>query len=156
MGEYEPYAGAHILVVTSDALKSNAAKSPFGAYGAIQRISLTETGKELQIACTNPLYMAQIYQMKGDLADVTAKLQTALGKAEEFGSKKGLKASSLRAYHYMVFMPYFTDQVKLASMGPMMRRSRRSRLVWPRAKGVPSRYTALIFPASRSLCSAWG
>ena len=117
VGEYEPYTGAHVLVVTSDALKSNAAKSPFGAYGAMQRISLTETGKELQIASTNPLYMAQIYQMKGDLADVAAKLQAALGKAEEFGSKKGLKASSLRDYHYMVFMPYFTDQVKLASYG---------------------------------------
>ncbi len=117
VGEYEPYKGSHIVVVTNDALKSNAAKTSFGAYGAIQRIALTETAKGLQVAYTNPLYMAQIYQLKGDLADVAAKLQAALGKVEDFGSQKGLKASALRDYHYMVFMPYFTDQVKLASHG---------------------------------------
>ena len=117
VGEYVPYKGVHIVVVTSSALTSNAAQSPFGAYGAMQRITLIETGKELQIAYTNPLYMAQIYRMKGDLANVATKLQAALGKIEEFGSKQGLKASALRDYHYMVFMPYFTDQVKLASYG---------------------------------------
>ena len=115
VGEYEPYKGVHIVVVTNESLRDNAAKSPFGAYGAIQRIALTETGNELQIAYTNPLYMAQIYQMKNDLADVAAKMKAALGYVEEFGSKKGLKAAALRDYHYMLGMPYFEDQIKLAS-----------------------------------------
>jgi len=115
VGEYEPYKGAHVIVVTSDALRKNAAKSDFGAYGAVERISLTETGKELQIAYTNPLYYAQAYRMKDSLSDVAADIEKALGKKSEFGSKDGLSASKLRKYHYMIMMPYFTDQVELAS-----------------------------------------
>ena len=114
VGEYAPYKGTHIVVVTSDELKNNAAKSNFGAYGAIARISLTEKGKNLQIAYFNPVYMAQAYKMKDGLAGTAAKLEKALGKKETFGSQKGLKADKLRTYHYMVLMPYFDDQVELA------------------------------------------
>ena len=113
-GEYVPYKGVHIIVVTSDALRNNAANSKFGAYGAIQRISLTEKGKDLQIAYTNPLYMAKAYRMKDSLADTAEKLAKALGRQETFGSKNGLKADKLLTYHYMMLMPYFTDQVELA------------------------------------------
>jgi hypothetical protein len=114
VGEYVPYKGVHIIVVTSDALRNNAANSKFGAYGAIQRISLTEKGKDLQIAYTNPLYMAKAYRMKDSLADTAEKLAKALGRQETFGSKNGLKADKLLTYHYMMLMPYFTDQVELA------------------------------------------
>jgi hypothetical protein len=117
VGEYSPYKGAHIVVVTSDALKKEASKSEFGAYGAAVRISLTEVGDNLQIAYTNPLYMAETYRMKAPLSAVAAALEKALGKKSEFGSKEGLKASKLRKYHYMIMMPYFTDQIKLASYG---------------------------------------
>lgn len=117
VGEYSPYKGAHIVVVTSDALKKDAAKSDFGAYGAAVRISLTQVGDNLQIAYTNPQYFAAAYQMKGSLADVAAGLEKALGKKADFGSKEGLKESKLRDYHYMIFMPYFEDQIKLASYG---------------------------------------
>lgn len=115
VGEYSPYKGAHVIVVTSDVLRKNAAKSEFGAYGAISRISLTEKGGDIDIAYTNPLYYAQAYQMKDPLADVAASLEKALGKKSVFGSKKGLTAAKLRSYHYMVMMPYFEDQVLLAS-----------------------------------------
>lgn len=115
VGEYTPYNGTHIIVVTSDALRKSAAKSDFGAYGAVERISLTETGKGLQVAYTNPLYYANAYRMKDSLADVAAELEKALGKKSDFGSKDGLSASKLRKYHYMIMMPYFTDQVELAS-----------------------------------------
>lgn len=114
VGEYTPYKGAHIVVVTNDSLRNNASKSKFGAYGAVQRISLTEKGKDLQVAYTNPIYFAQAYRMKENLADVAAKLAKALDKKETFGSKKGLKAEKLRSYHYMIMMPYFDDQVELA------------------------------------------
>src|SRR5512135_753586 len=117
VGEYSPYKGAHIVVVTSDALRKSAAKSDFGAYGAAVRISLTEAGGNLQVAYINPLYLAGAYRMKDSLSDVAAALEKALGRKEEFGSKDGLKASKLRKYHYMIMMPYFTDQVKLASYG---------------------------------------
>ncbi len=117
VGEYSPYKGAHIIVVTNDGLRKAAAKSEFGAYGAVERISLTETGKGLQVAYTNPLYYEQAYRMKDTLKDVAAGLEKAVGKKAEFGSKDGLKASKLRKYHYMIMMPYFTDQVELASYG---------------------------------------
>jgi hypothetical protein len=115
VGEYSPYKGADVIVVTSDELRKKAAESDFGAYGAVERISLTETGKGLQVAYTNPLYYAQAYRMKDPLTDVAAGLEKAIGKKSGFGSKDGLKAGKLRKYHYMIFMPYFTDQVELAS-----------------------------------------
>ena len=117
VGEYSPYKGAHVVVATSDALRKNASKSDFGAYGAAVRISLTESGGSLQISYMNPLYMAEAYRMKDSLSAVAAGLEKALGKKSEFGSKEGLKASKLRKYHYMIMMPYFTDQVKLAAYG---------------------------------------
>ena len=114
-GEYSPYKGAHVVVVTNDSLRDNAAKTELGAYGAVQRISLTETPAGLQISYTNPLYYSQAYQLKGTLSDVATSLEKALGKKTDFGSKKGLKPENLRKYHYMVMMPYFKDQVHLAS-----------------------------------------
>lgn len=115
VGEYAPYKGAHVVVATSEALKSKAALSGFGAYGAAQRISLTETPKGVQVAYTNPLYMAQAYRMKDGLADVAAAMEKALGKKNEFGSENGIAAGKLRKYHYMMMMPYFDDQVKLGT-----------------------------------------
>jgi hypothetical protein len=114
-GEYEPYKGAHVLVVTSDALKAAAAKSDFGAYGAIIRVSITDTGKEIQVAATNPRYYAAAYRMQVGLDDVAEALEQAIGKTAEFGSRDGMTASKLRKYHYMVMMPYFDDPIKLAS-----------------------------------------
>ena len=54
VGEYDPARGSHVIVVTSDALKNAAAASSFGAYGAVVRVSLTDTGEELQLASTDP------------------------------------------------------------------------------------------------------
>ncbi len=108
VGKYAPYPDAMVLVVTNDALKTNAAGSEHGGFGAIQRVSVTRVNNEVQVSYTNPVYMANAYRMKGDLQDVAAKLQAALGKTEEFGAK-GLTASELRKYHYMFGMEYFTD-----------------------------------------------
>lgn len=115
VGEYAPYPEARVLVVTSEALKAAAAQSAFGAYGAVARVSVTSTGKELQVAATNPRYFAAAYRMKAGLDDVAAALEQAVGKTAEFGSKNGLTAAKLREYHYMVTMPFFTDPVKLAT-----------------------------------------
>jgi len=116
VGEYAPYAGANIIIVTNDALKQNAAGSESGAFGAAQRVSVTEANKEIQVSYTNPTYMAKVYRMKGDLAGVATALGTALGKEEEFGAK-GLTAKELGKYHYMMSMPYFDDLDELAEYG---------------------------------------
>ena len=116
VGAYSPYPDAEVIVVTSDELKNNAAQSEHGGFGAIQRVSVTKVKDEIQVSYTNPVYMANVYRMKGDLRDVRSKLETALGKQEDFGAT-GMTASKARKYHYMFGMEYFTDPSLLASYG---------------------------------------
>ena len=37
VGEYSPYDGANVIVVTNESMKAFAAKSDFGAYGAVEK-----------------------------------------------------------------------------------------------------------------------
>ena len=108
-GTYSPYPGALVLAITSSELKELAAGSRFGGYAAAQRVTFTKVGDEVQVAYTNPRYMAAAYRMASDLAPVAAKLEAALGRVEEYGSDEGKSASDLRGYHYMLGMPYFDD-----------------------------------------------
>lgn len=114
VGEYSPYGGTDIIIVTSDALKSAASKSDFGAYGAAQRISVTKNGDATEVVYTNPIYMAAAYRMATDLADIRAQLEGALGATKDFGSEKNLTAEDLGKYHYTVMMEYFDDPSTLA------------------------------------------
>jgi hypothetical protein len=114
VGEYSPYDGADVIVVTSEALKTAAAQSERGGYGAVQRVSVTKNGDNIEVAYTNPVYMAAAYRMNSDLSDVRAKLEAALGKEKEFGSEKSLSAKDLRKYHYTILMEYFDDPSELA------------------------------------------
>ncbi len=112
-GSYAPYEGAVVLAVTSEALKAEAAKTPAGGYAAAQRVTVTKVGDEVQVAYTNPRYMAAGYRLEGDLAPVAAALEQALGRVEEFGPGEGKTAKDLRGYHYMVGMEYFDEPSKL-------------------------------------------
>ena len=113
VGEYAPYEGAHIVIVSNDSLKQNAAQSDFGGYGAVQRISITQAKEQVQVAYTNPRYTASIYRMTGDLADVATALEGALGNMNEFGATNARSADDLKKYHYMAFMPYFDDHLTI-------------------------------------------
>jgi hypothetical protein len=113
VGAYSPYAGATILAITSDGLLAAAAKNRFGAYGAVQRATVTKVGDEVQVAFTNPTYMQHGYRMTGDLSGVSQKLQAALGWVEEYGQQDGKTARQLRKYHYMVGMEYFDEPSEL-------------------------------------------
>jgi len=106
-GAYSPYPNATVIVVTSDDLKAAAAKSDFGGYGAVERVAVTKVKDKVQVSCTNPPYWAAAYRMADNLDDVKAKLEAALGKQMEFGSKKGLTEKELRKYHYMFGMAKF-------------------------------------------------
>jgi len=103
--------------VTSDALKSHASKSDFGAYGAAQRVSITKNGDMTEIVYTNPVYMAAAYRMAVDMSDIRAQLEGALGAKKDFGSEKNLTADDLRGYHYTIMMEYFDDPSELAEYG---------------------------------------
>jgi hypothetical protein len=117
VGEYSPYAGADIIVVTNAALKAAAAKSERGGYGAAQRVAVTKNGDDIEVSYTNPVYMAAAYRMASDLSDIRAQLEGALGAESEFGSEKNLTAEDLRKYHYTVMMEYFDDPSNLAEYG---------------------------------------
>ncbi len=113
VGEYSPYPGANIVIVTNDELKKNAAASESGGYGAVQRVSVTAADKDVQVSYTNPVYMSQVYRMDGDLSGVSAALEKALGRVEEFGAQ-GMTAKKARKYHYTIGMEYFDEPSELA------------------------------------------
>jgi hypothetical protein len=113
VGTYSPYPAAMILIVTNDELKKNAAESEHGGFGAAQRVAITKVKNEIQVSYTNPVYMANAYRMKGDLKNVYASLEKALGKVEEYGGK-GATANKMRKYHYMFGMEYFDEPSVLA------------------------------------------
>jgi len=111
-GSYSPYAKTNIIVVTNDALRAIAAKSDKGGFGAMQRVSISEVEGSIQVAYTNPRYLANVYRMQGELQDINKSLRAALGAQEEFGAE-GLTAEDLREYHYKLFMPYFDEPYEL-------------------------------------------
>ena len=115
-GSYSPYANTTIIGVTNDELRSTAAKSEHGGYGAAMRVAVVKIKDEVQVSYTNPPYWADVYRMNGDLKDTAAKLQAALGKVEEYGAK-GLTAEQLRKYHYAFGMEYFNEDNEFAKYG---------------------------------------
>ncbi|MEJ2142816.1 MAG: hypothetical protein P8Y24_10770 [Gammaproteobacteria bacterium] len=118
VGEYSPYDSVTIIGVTNDALIETAAKTKFGAFGAVQRVTVTK-GKDgaIQVGFTNPVYYGNAYRMKGDLSGVADQLAKALGKQKDYGSEKGKTADQLSDYQYKWLMPYFTDRLVLAEYG---------------------------------------
>ena len=114
VGEYSPYPTAHIIVVTNDALKRAGANHERAGYIAGQRVTLTRVGDEVQIAYTNPVYMAAAYRINDDLSAVADALESALGAEKEYGPEQGLTASELKKYHYTFGMEYFDEPNQLA------------------------------------------
>ena len=113
-GEYSPYQGAHIIVVTNDLLKKAAATHPRAGYVVAQRVALTALNGKIQVSYTNPVYMAAAYQVKTDLGAVGNQLGKALGNKQMFGPAEGLTLKEAGKYHYMFGMEYFTDPTPLA------------------------------------------
>ncbi|CCQ75068.1 hypothetical protein [Magnetospira sp. QH-2] len=112
VGDFSPYAGTQILVITNGDLQALAAKSKYGGYGAVHRVSLVEASGKVQVAYTNPPYWAAAFRMDGDQADMGAKLGSTLGNQQSFGAE-GIEADELRDYHYKFMMPYFDDPIRL-------------------------------------------
>lgn len=116
VGSYSPYPGATVIAVTNDELRTIAAKSEHGGFGAAQRVAVTKVKDEVQVSYTNPAYLANAYRMAGELKDTAAKLKAALGRGDEFGAQ-GLTAEKLRKYHYAFGMEYFDEPNELAKYG---------------------------------------
>lgn len=114
VGEYSPFADAHIIIVTNDALKSAASSHERGGYAAGQRVAITKVGDQVQITYTNPVYMATAYHIKGDISSVAKSLNAALGSVKEYGPAEGLEADDIASYHYTFGMEYFDEPYSLA------------------------------------------
>jgi hypothetical protein len=114
VGRYEPYpdASAVIIGATSDSLRKAAASDPYGGFGAVVRVAVTDNAGSIEVSYLNPLYIGHAYHI-GDLSEVAEEFAAALGKGETFGAK-GLSAEELDGYHYMMFMPYFKDRRVIA------------------------------------------
>lgn len=108
VGTYDPYPGARVICVTDQALKAAAARARQGGFGVVQRVAVTEgQDKKLQVSYVNPVYLGTAYGL-GTLEGVAARLKTALGALQDFGSK-GIEPDRLKAgtYRYGIFMPTF-------------------------------------------------
>ena len=114
VGDYSPFDGAHVIVVTNDELKKAASSHARAGYIAAQRVSLTEMKGKVQVSYTNPYYMAKAYWIKSDLAATSAALKKALGFVEFFGPDKGLTEKKLGKYHYTFGMEYFDEPLDLS------------------------------------------
>jgi len=66
VGEYSPYRRATILAITHDDLKKLATNTSTGAYGAVLRVSVTESGSGVQVLMLNPLLELVLVGLKFD------------------------------------------------------------------------------------------
>ena len=114
-GDYSPYSDAHVIVVTNNTLKKAAASHSRAGYIAAQRVSITKVAGKVQIAYTNPEYMAAAYRVDTNVASVGAALKAALGSVKAFGPAEGRTKDDLAEYHYTFGMEYFDEPNELAS-----------------------------------------
>ncbi len=129
VGEYKPASDANrwLMVVTCSELKS-AVKKVGGTTGfaLTMRVAVTKEGSNIIVSYTTPEYWGNAYFQKNYskvaslYSTFSKRLKSSLkGLGSEngtmFGSKKGMTASALQKYHYMMGMPYFGDNVELNS-----------------------------------------
>ncbi len=118
LGDYSPEEGINIFVVTNRELKKVAAKSEFGGFGSVikvsvARVTLKDGRKEIQVAYNNPEYMALAYWLNGRLKSTKAKLKKALGAIEDFGGP--VDEEALPDYNYTIGMEGFSGFFELAT-----------------------------------------
>jgi len=114
-GHYKPLPNAAVIVVTSPELKSIAAQTERGGFGAAQRIGIAERDGKTEVSFVNPLYIQHAYRLQADMQPVYDRLSATLGNVTSFGTEKGLSAKKLAKYNYKVAMEQFDDLSELGS-----------------------------------------
>jgi len=118
LGDYRPEKGVIIYVVTNRELKRVAAKSEYGGFGGVIKVSVAEVTlkdgtREVQVAYNNPEYMALGYWLDGNLSSTKAQLKKALGAVEDFGGP--VDREDLPDYNYTIGMEGFSGFFELAT-----------------------------------------
>lgn len=128
-GRYSPAADENNMVITMTHPDLREAVDQAGEYGVFAlgfRVGLRKVDGQVEVTSQNPPYWSIAYMQRqysraeGKIASFQKQLEEAVGrvvpgKPEGFGHRKGLEEKKLEKYHYMVFMPYLTDSVTLAS-----------------------------------------
>ncbi len=127
LGEYKPANDPNRLLI---AISSSQLKHAIGQVGGLTgfaaalRVGITREGGKTIISYTTPEYWGSAYfqksyiKVQSNYRGISSKLSAALasfGTTEQkgFGSKKGMSISKLQSFHYMIGMPYFTDNIEL-------------------------------------------
>ena len=127
-GSYTPAADdtLGVICVSHPLLRKHAAKAGgLLGFAATLRVGLHATEDGVAVSYTTPAYWGNAYYRKAyttveaDYVTLDTSLRaafttTGVDTFEAYGSKKGLKASKLQKYHYMMSMPHFDNVVKLA------------------------------------------
>ncbi len=129
VGEYKPAGDANrwLMVITCSELKS-AVKKVGGTAGfaLTLRVAVTKEGSKTIISYSTPEYWGNAYfqsnfsKVSSLYTTLSKRLKSALADlgtngGTMFGAKKGMTASALQKYHYMMGMPYFEDNIELNS-----------------------------------------
>lgn len=118
LGTYQPYEGAHIFAVTSEALKQAATQSDYGGFGAVIKVSVTQANdsKQVQVSYNNPEYIGLAYNMNTRLEETKRRLGEAIGFEKDFGGD-GLDEDKLPEYNYTFGLEDFYGHLELADHG---------------------------------------
>lgn len=124
IGEYHPgnKSNLYVIAFTNDELQSIALQvKDRGALAIAQKVGLVKKGNDIIVSLLNPEYMFYAYFMEGSskhehkIKAISKDIESALKKVGSdftpFGGEQS--KDDLFGYHYMAFMPYFTDPVEL-------------------------------------------
>ncbi len=129
VGKYQPANDKNrfVLIITSPELEGAVKKTGgLAGFALTLRVAITSENGKTIVSYTNPTYWGNAY-FRGSYTGIspfygilTQHLESAMKATgtftgTPFGSKSGLSAAELRKYHYMMGMPYFEDNVELAS-----------------------------------------
>ena len=112
LSEHAPFENAHIFSITSDRLIQTAAKSRYGALGAVLKVGVAQLDQEVQVMANDPEYIGSAYRLGDNLSDIK-KAISSIGYVKDFGSKP-IPKEELEDYNYMFGLETFSDFYELA------------------------------------------
>lgn len=126
LGSYSPEKNEDMTVVTftrKDLQSICLKQTDRGMLAAVLKIGLIKKDQAITVSVLNPMYIFYAYldkqaienktRLESISQDVFAAMQQLGSLKEPFGG--AIDRDDLGSYHYMAFMPYFDDPVKLKS-----------------------------------------
>lgn len=129
LGSYKPGQDDNrimIAITSSKLLNAIKSKGDLTGFAGALRIGITNENDQITVSFTTPEYWLSAYFQKdySSIESIAKELHLNIQNAlsglgnfidSGFGSSKGLSSGDLQSYHYMFGMPYFEDNIKLAT-----------------------------------------